>query len=140
MSIILWISLEKGECFDFNQSLGCVYPPLHIITLLGQGYHFSLLIYYPCSLISQVRFHFFTWKIYFCYAMQRKILSSSYTANLFWRGLLVFATEFMQAMRSMLPKNDKKINKKWKKKWTFLIKNEFANKKKDKKLCNTFQE
>ena len=23
--IILWISLEKGECFDFNHSLECVY-------------------------------------------------------------------------------------------------------------------
>ena len=33
--IILWISLEKGECFDFNHSLGCFYPPLYIIRLLG---------------------------------------------------------------------------------------------------------
>ena len=28
--IILWIALEKGECFDFNHSLGCVYPTLYI--------------------------------------------------------------------------------------------------------------
>ena len=27
--IILWITLEKGECFDFNHSLGCVYPTLY---------------------------------------------------------------------------------------------------------------
>ena len=45
----LWISLKKGECFDFNHSLGCVYPTLYIIRLLGRAYHFSLLICYPCS-------------------------------------------------------------------------------------------
>ena len=27
--IILWIALEKAECFDFNHSLGCVYPTLY---------------------------------------------------------------------------------------------------------------
>ena len=47
--IILWISLEKGECFDFNHSLGCVYPTLYIIRLLCWVYHFSLLICYPSS-------------------------------------------------------------------------------------------
>ena len=48
--IILWISLEKGEYFDFNHFLGCIYPTLYIITrFLGQAYHFSLLICYPCS-------------------------------------------------------------------------------------------
>ena len=47
--IILWITLEKGECFDFNHSLGCVYPTLYIIRLLGRVYHFSLLICYPYS-------------------------------------------------------------------------------------------
>ena len=26
--IILLISLEKGECFDFNPSLECLYPTL----------------------------------------------------------------------------------------------------------------
>ena len=38
--IILWISLQKVEYFDFNESLGCVYPTLHIIRLLGQVYYF----------------------------------------------------------------------------------------------------
>ena len=47
--IILWISLEKGECFDFNHSLGCVYPTLYIIRLLCRVYHFSLLLCYPSS-------------------------------------------------------------------------------------------
>ena len=47
--IILQISLEKGECFDFNHALGCIYPTLNTIRLLGQVYHFSLLICYPCS-------------------------------------------------------------------------------------------
>ena len=46
--IILWISLEKVHCFDFNHSLGHVYTTLFILRLLGQIYHFSLLIY-PCS-------------------------------------------------------------------------------------------
>ena len=27
--IILWITLEKGECFDFNHSLGFIYPTLY---------------------------------------------------------------------------------------------------------------
>ena len=27
--IILWNTLEKRECFDFNDSLGCVYPTLY---------------------------------------------------------------------------------------------------------------
>ena len=46
---ILWISLENGDCFDFNHSLSSVYLSLYIITLLGRVYHFSLLICYPCS-------------------------------------------------------------------------------------------
>ena len=44
--IILWISLKKGECFDFNHSLVCVYPTLYISRRLCQVYHFSLLICY----------------------------------------------------------------------------------------------
>ena len=48
--IILWISLENGECFDFIHSLGCVYPTLNISRPLGGVYHFSLLICYTCSL------------------------------------------------------------------------------------------
>ena len=40
--IILWISLEKGECFDFNHSLGCVYPTLYIIRLLRLSLSFQL--------------------------------------------------------------------------------------------------
>ena len=42
--IFMWICLEKGECFNLNHSLGC--PPYlyNIIRLLGQIYHFSLLI------------------------------------------------------------------------------------------------
>ena len=35
--------------FDFNRSLGCVYPTLYIGRLLGWVYHFSLLICYPHS-------------------------------------------------------------------------------------------
>ena len=27
--------IAKGECFDFNHSLGCVFPTLYIIRLLG---------------------------------------------------------------------------------------------------------
>ena len=34
--IILWISLKKGECFDLNHSLGCVFPTLYMIRLLGR--------------------------------------------------------------------------------------------------------
>ena len=33
--IILWLSLEKGECFNFNYSFGCVYRMLYIFRLLG---------------------------------------------------------------------------------------------------------
>ena len=47
--IILWISLEKGECFEFNHSLGCVCPTLYMIRFLDRVYHFSLVIYYHCS-------------------------------------------------------------------------------------------
>ena len=47
--IILWISLGKGECFDFNHFLRCVYPTIYISRLLSRVYHFSLLICYPCS-------------------------------------------------------------------------------------------
>ena len=47
--IILWISLKKGEYFDFSHSLGCVYPTLYISRLLQQVYHFSLVISFPCS-------------------------------------------------------------------------------------------
>ena len=49
--IILWISLEKGECFNLN-NLQAVCPTLQIfIRLLGRFYHCSLLIRYPCSLV-----------------------------------------------------------------------------------------
>ena len=48
--IILLISLEKGDCFDFSHPLGYVYPALYIIKLLDQVYLFSLLICYPLSL------------------------------------------------------------------------------------------
>ena len=27
--ITLWITFEKGECFDFNHSLGCGYPTIY---------------------------------------------------------------------------------------------------------------
>ena len=47
--IILWVSLEKGECFDFSHSLGCVQPTLYIGKLLGRVYHFRLLICCLCS-------------------------------------------------------------------------------------------
>ena len=47
--IILWISLEKGECFDVNHSLRCAYPTLYNIRLLGRVYHFNFMICYPCS-------------------------------------------------------------------------------------------
>ena len=36
--IILWISLEKGECFDFNHFFGCAYPTSYIIRLLRWVY------------------------------------------------------------------------------------------------------
>ena len=35
--------------FDFNRTLGCVYPTLYIGRLLDWVYHFSLLICYPPS-------------------------------------------------------------------------------------------
>ena len=44
--------MGKGECFDFNYSLGCVYPTLYIIRLLCRAYHFSLLSCYPSSSIK----------------------------------------------------------------------------------------
>ena len=49
--MILLILLKKGECFDFNHSLGCVNPTLYI-RLPCQVYHFSLLICYPCSMLK----------------------------------------------------------------------------------------
>ena len=51
--IILWITLEKGECFDFNHSLWCVCPTLYIFWLLSWVYHFSSLICYHCLFIWQ---------------------------------------------------------------------------------------
>ena len=50
--IILWISPRKGECVELNHSLGCVYPTSYIIRVLGQVYHFSLLVFYLCSFVS----------------------------------------------------------------------------------------
>ena len=47
--IILWIFLENGECFNFNDSSGCAYPTLNIMRLLGQVYRLRLLVCYPCS-------------------------------------------------------------------------------------------
>ena len=52
--IILWSSLEKETCFDSNYSLGCVYPTLYVIRLLGWVYFFSLLICYPSSSWTQI--------------------------------------------------------------------------------------
>ena len=46
--IILWLSLEKGECFDFNDSLQCLWPSLYTNTLQRKVSHFSLLTCYPC--------------------------------------------------------------------------------------------
>ena len=48
--------LEKRECFGLTHSLGCVYPTLYIIRLLGRVYHFSLLICYPCPFITRNTF------------------------------------------------------------------------------------
>ena len=50
MSIVLLLQMEKGEYYDFNHSSGSVYPTLYIIRLLGQVYHFSLMVCYSCSL------------------------------------------------------------------------------------------
>ena len=44
-----------GECFYFNHSLGSLPYFIHQIRILGQVYHFSLLICYPYSLISKMR-------------------------------------------------------------------------------------
>ena len=33
--IILWVSMEKGECFDFIHSLKCIYPTQCIIRLIN---------------------------------------------------------------------------------------------------------
>ena len=52
--IVLWSSLEKETCFDSSYSLGCVYPTLYVIRLLGWVYLFSLLICYPCSSWTQI--------------------------------------------------------------------------------------
>ena len=49
---VLWISLEKGECFNLNHSLGCLPYCINIIRPLGRVYHFSWLICYPCSCSS----------------------------------------------------------------------------------------
>ena len=65
MIIILWVPLEKGECFDFNHSLRCVYPTLYIIRLLGRVYHLSFLICYPSS--SLIVFY---WPKYICQGVQ----------------------------------------------------------------------
>ena len=47
----LWISMKKGECFDYNHSLGS-FPFLFIkIRLLHHVYYFSLLICYTESFL-----------------------------------------------------------------------------------------
>ena len=48
MSIVLLLQMEKGEYFDFNHSSRWVYPTK--VGLLGQVYHFSLMMCYSCSL------------------------------------------------------------------------------------------
>ena len=47
--------LEKGECFGLTHSLGCVYPTLYIIRLLGRVYHFTFLICYMVRIIAGSR-------------------------------------------------------------------------------------
>ena len=46
--IVLWFSLEKGEFFYLNHSLGC--STLYITRLLGQVYHLSLLVCYHIAI------------------------------------------------------------------------------------------
>ena len=76
--IILWISLEKGfpwkkeKCFDVNHSLGFVYPALYIIRLLGQVYHFTLPIFYPCS---------FRICLAYSYLIAKKLVSEHFLKN-----------------------------------------------------------
>ena len=56
--IILWITLEKGECFDFNHSLGCVYPTLYT-SRLSLSFQLadllSLLIYFKIESYIQLK-------------------------------------------------------------------------------------
>ena len=51
LNINLQITLEKGECFNFNHFLVCYLYSMHHIKLLGQVYLLSLLIFYPCLMI-----------------------------------------------------------------------------------------
>ena len=44
----MWSFLDNGECFDINNSSGCVYPTLYIMRLLGRVYALSSLICYHC--------------------------------------------------------------------------------------------
>ena len=50
----LGISLKKKECFGFNHSLESLPYFIHQNRLLGQVYHFSLLICYPYLLITGI--------------------------------------------------------------------------------------
>ena len=103
--IILWIALEKREYFDFNHSLGCVYPNLYIFRLLGWVYRFSLLICYPCS--SNFVFHE-TWR-------QSKYLT-------YGTIMMIKPTGTLIKKENIWPKEilNKKIWKKIKKSWNFV--------------------
>ena len=66
--------MEKGECFDFNHSLGCVYPTLYIVRLQSRVYHFSLQICYRYSFIKRFAniFEFCNGDIYKFISLLRK--------------------------------------------------------------------
>ena len=65
--IILWISLEKGECFDFNHTLGYAYPTMYIIRLLCRVYRYSLLICYPSSYIMYIYIYIYIYIYVYIY-------------------------------------------------------------------------
>ena len=51
LTIILWISLEKAECFDFIHSLGCVHPTLNISSRSSLSFELAdLLSLFICKL------------------------------------------------------------------------------------------
>ena len=95
--IILWISLEKAECFDFIHSLGCVYPTLYISS--RSSLSFELADYYPCLFVNCLYLPFIT----LCHPFFLSIILFKKILNFpFWPIFEKLITPFKQGIHAML--------------------------------------
>ena len=71
------MSLEKRECFDFNQSLGCVYFTLYSIETLKESIHYE--VNYK---LSEENNNVTGWKLIMSHEVVYLICSSSFGSSM----------------------------------------------------------